>query len=158
MKNAAIEWAVSDTPVAYQDAIDAMQARVSAIQNGDAAELVWLLEHPPLYTAGTSARPEDLRSPQRFPVFDAGRGGQYTYHGPGQRVAYTMLDLNKRGRDVRHFVAQLEAWIIAALAEFNIDGEVRDGRVGDWVERTQVGGDVKEDNIAAIGIRLRRWV
>ena len=130
MTNAPIEWAVSDAAIDYPAALEAMQTRVLDIQAGNAPEMVWLLEHPPLYTAGTSARDTDLRAPGRFPVFDAGRGGQYTYHGPGQRVAYTMMDLNKRGRDVRQFVGQLEAWIIAALSAFNIDGEVRDGRVG----------------------------
>ena len=158
MTNAPIEWAVSDAAIDYPAALEAMQTRVLDIQAGNAPEMVWLLEHPPLYTAGTSARDTDLRAPGRFPVFDAGRGGQYTYHGPGQRVAYTMMDLNKRGRDVRQFVGQLEAWIIAALSAFNIDGEVRDGRVGVWVDRTQPGGAVREDKIAAIGIRLKRWV
>ena len=146
----------------YPETLAAMEARVAAIHAGTADEAVWLLEHPPLYTAGTSARPEDLTDPDRFPVFTAGRGGQYTYHGPGQRVAYVMLDLNRRGRDVRRFVAQLEAWIIAALAEFNVTGEIRDGRVGVWVRRPDKpplpDGTLREDKIAAIGVKLRRWV
>ena len=158
MSNAPIDWAISEDPIAYPDAIAAMEARVAQIQSGEAGELVWLLEHPPLYTAGTSAKPHDLLAPQRFPVFDAGRGGQYTYHGPGQRVAYTMLDLNKRGRDVRKFVSQLERWVIASLQAFNVDGQVREDRVGVWVDRSQPGGPRREDKIAAIGIRLKRWV
>ncbi|WP_300376580.1 lipoyl(octanoyl) transferase LipB [Henriciella sp.] len=153
-----VQWAVSPSPVDYQDALAFMQRRVRDIRESGAPELVWLLEHPPLYTAGTSARPEDLRDAARFPVHEAGRGGQYTYHGPGQRVAYVMLDVGQRGRDVRDFVAKLESWIIAALAEFNVTGEVRDGRVGVWVDRTQPGGPVREDKIAAIGLRLKRWV
>lgn len=135
-----------------------MEARARAIHNDSAPELVWLLEHQALYTAGTSAKPEDLRDPNRFPVYNAGRGGQYTYHGPGQRVAYVMLDVAKRGRDVRKFVLDLERWIIATLAQFNVKAETRDGRVGVWVDRTQSGGPLREDKIAAIGIRLRRWV
>ena len=135
-----------------------MQRRVRDIRDSGAPELVWLLEHPPLYTAGTSARPEDLKDAARFPVYEAGRGGQYTYHGPGQRVAYVMLDVGQRGRDVRDFVAKLENWIIEALGEFNVTGEVRDGRVGVWVDRTQPGGPMREDKIAAIGLRLKRWV
>lgn len=153
-----VEWAVSPGLVDYDAASALMEARARAIRSGEAAELVWLLEHPPLYTAGTSARPEDLREPERFPVHQAGRGGQYTYHGPGQRVAYVMLDVAARGRDVRAFVQSLEAWIIAALAEFNVEADVREGRVGVWVDRTQPGGPVREDKIAAIGIRLKRWV
>ncbi|NBC20948.1 MAG: lipoyl(octanoyl) transferase LipB [Alphaproteobacteria bacterium] len=153
-----VEWAVSPGLVDYDAASALMEARARAIRCGEAAELVWLLEHPPLYTAGTSARPEDLREPERFPVHKAGRGGQYTYHGPGQRVAYVMLDVAARGRDVRAFVQSLEAWIIAALAEFNVEADIRDGRVGVWVDRTQPGGPVREDKIAAIGIRLKRWV
>jgi len=151
-------WAVSQTPVSYEAAHVAMQDYARAIREDDAPEMIWLLEHPPLYTAGTSAKPDDLRDPSRFPVFEAGRGGQYTYHGPGQRVAYVLLDLSKRGRDVRAFVANLERWIITALKAFNVDADVRDGRVGVWVDRTQPGGQVREDKIAAIGVRLRRWV
>ena len=153
-----VGWAVSPEPVPYRQAVDAMEAYARAIRADGAREMVWLLEHPPLYTAGTSAKIEDLRAPERFPVFDAGRGGQYTYHGPGQRVAYVMLDVAARGRDVRGFVAQLEAWIIETLAAFNVTGEMRDGRVGVWVDRTQPGGPLREDKIAAIGLRLRRWV
>ena len=135
-----------------------MTARAEAIAADRAGELVWLLEHPPLYTAGTSADPADLRDPDAFPVFDAGRGGQYTYHGPGQRVAYVMLDLRTRGKDVRAFVEALEGWIIDTLAAFNVTGERRAGRVGVWVDRTRPGGPLREDKIAAIGVRLRRWV
>ena len=153
-----IDWAVSDAPVSYEAALAVMEARARAIREDGARELVWFLEHPPLYTAGTSARPEDLRDPDRFPVFDAGRGGQYTYHGPGQRVAYLMLDVGARGRDVRAFVANLEAWIIRALAAFNVEAGVREGRVGVWVDRTEAGGPLREDKIAAIGVRLKRWV
>lgn len=134
-----------------------MEARAAAIADGAAGELVWLLEHPPLYTAGVSSKPADLIVPDRFPVFESGRGGQFTYHGPGQRVAYVMLDLTKRGRDVRAFVAALEAWIIEALAAFNVTGEMRDGRVGVWVERKGPGWS-REDKIAAIGVKLRKWV
>jgi len=135
-----------------------MEARARAIRDDNARELVWLLEHPPLYTAGTSAKREDLLQPDRFPVFKVGRGGEYTYHGPGQRVAYVMLDVAKRGKDVRKFVEDLERWIIATLAHFNVDGEIREGRVGVWVDRTQAGGPNQEDKIAAIGLRLKRWV
>jgi lipoyl(octanoyl) transferase len=151
-------WAVSRAPVAYPDAVAAMEARAAAIAEGRAGELVWLLEHPPLYTAGVSAKPADLLDPQRFPVFETGRGGQFTYHGPGQRVAYVMLDLTRRRKDVRAFVAALEAWVIAALAQFNVDGQVRPGRVGVWVERRPPGAPPREDKIAAIGVKLRRWV
>jgi lipoyl(octanoyl) transferase len=150
-------WAVSPGLVGYAEALAAMEARVAEIAAGRAGELVWLLQHPPLYTAGTSAKPEDLIAPDRFPVFEVGRGGQYTYHGPGQRVAYVMLDLDKRGRDVRAFVAALEGWIIASLARLGVAGAVRPGRVGVWVERADKGPGV-EDKIAAIGIRVRRWV
>ncbi|MEZ5731194.1 MAG: lipoyl(octanoyl) transferase LipB [Paracoccaceae bacterium] len=157
-----VEWIRSDGPVSYDAALATMEARVAAISQGTADEAVWLLEHPPLLTAGTSARPQDLLDAARFPVFEAGRGGQYTYHGPGQRVAYVMLDLNRRGRDVRAFVGRLEAWIIAALAEFNVRGEIRDGRVGVWVSRPEKpplpDGSPREDKIAAIGVKLRRWV
>lgn len=156
------EWIQSDTLVPYEEALAFMEARVAAIARGEAEEAIWLLEHPPLYTAGTSAKREDLVDPDRFPVYEAGRGGQYTYHGPGQRVVYVMLDLNRRGRDVRCFVRHLEDWVIAALAEFNVTGQIRDGRVGVWVERPEKGsnadGSVREDKIAAIGVKLRRWV
>jgi lipoyl(octanoyl) transferase len=135
-----------------------MQARVDRITKGDAAELVWLLEHPPLYTAGVTAKSVDLLEPGRLPVFESGRGGQYTYHGPGQRVAYVMLDLNRRGRDLKAFVQGLEAWIVGALDRFNIRGELRPGRVGVWVERRQPGLPTREDKIAAIGVRVRHWV
>jgi lipoyl(octanoyl) transferase len=151
-------WAVSRGRVEYPAALAAMEARAAAIADGRAGELVWLLEHPPLYTAGVSAKAGDLLEPERFPVFRTGRGGQFTYHGPGQRVAYVMLDLNRRRRDVRAFVAALEAWIIGALATFNVRGELRDGRVGVWVERRQPGVATREDKIAAIGVKLRRWV
>ena len=151
-------WAVSPGYVDYPAAVAAMEARAAAIHEGCAGELVWLLEHPPLYTAGVSARPSDLLEPDRFPVFKSGRGGQFTYHGPGQRVAYVMLDLNRRRRDVHDFVAALEAWIIGALARFNVDGELREGRVGVWVERRAPGFPPREDKIAAIGVKIRRWV
>jgi lipoyl(octanoyl) transferase len=150
-------WAVSAAPVPYPEAVAAMQARVEAILEGRAGELVWLLEHPPLYTAGVSAKPADLIDPDRFPVFESERGGQFTYHGPGQRVAYVMLDLRERGRDVRRFVQSLEAWVIGALAEFNVEGQVRPGRIGVWVERKGPGFR-REDKIAALGVKLRRWV
>jgi lipoyl(octanoyl) transferase len=151
---AAIEWRVSNALVPYAEAIAEMERLIAAIRAGTAAELVWLLEHPPLYTAGTSARPEDLLAPGRLPVFKTGRGGQYTYHGPGQRVAYVMLDLNKHGRDVRCHVWRLEEWMIRTLARFNIRGERRDGRIGVWV----VGSGGREDKIAAVGVRVRHWV
>jgi lipoyl(octanoyl) transferase len=154
----AVGWAVSRTPVSYPEAVAAMEARAAAIAEGRAGELVWLLEHPPLYTAGVSANPGDLIDPDRFPVFESGRGGQFTYHGPGQRVAYVMLDLTKRRRDVRAFVAALEAWVIGALNAFNVTGEIRDGRVGVWVERRTPGVLPREDKIAAIGVKLRKWV
>ncbi|MFN3857774.1 MAG: lipoyl(octanoyl) transferase LipB [Caulobacter sp.] len=150
-------WAVSTAPVAYPDAVAAMEARAADIAEGRAGELVWLLEHPPLYTAGVSAKAADLLEPGRFPVFESGRGGQYTYHGPGQRVAYVMLDLTARRRDVRAFVNALEAWVIEALAVFNLEGQIREGRVGVWVERKGAGWS-REDKIAAIGVKLRRWV
>ena len=153
-----VGWAVSARPVGYEAAVAAMEARAAAIRSGEASELVWLLEHPPLYTAGTSARAADLLNPERFPVFRSSRGGQHTYHGPGQRVAYVMLDLAARGRDVRAFVGTLEAWIIAALAAFNVRGQTREGRVGVWVDRTEPGGPSREDKIAAIGVRIRHWV
>jgi len=154
----AAGWAVSREPVAYPEAVAAMEARAAAIAEGGAGELVWLLEHPPLYTAGVSAKPADLIDPDRFPVFESGRGGQFTYHGPGQRVAYVMLDLTKRGRDVRAFVTALEAWVIGALDAFNVKGEIREGRVGVWVERRRAGAPAREDKIAAIGVKLRKWV
>ncbi len=157
-----VDWITSAGVVPYETALAEMEARVAAIAEGRADEAIWLLEHPPLYTAGTSARAEDLTDPDRFPVYEARRGGQYTYHGPGQRVAYVMLDLNRRGRDVRCFVRHLENWIIAALAEFNVRGEVRDGRVGVWVTRPDKGGGPdgtpREDKIAAIGVKIRRWI
>jgi lipoyl(octanoyl) transferase len=156
--NKPVGWAVSRAPVAYPDAVAAMEARAAAIAEGRAVELVWLLEHPALYTAGVSAKPADLLEPDRFPVFQSGRGGQFTYHGPGQRVAYVMLDLTARRRDVRAFVAALEAWVIGALGQFNVEGGVRDGRVGVWVERRTPGLPAHEDKIAAIGVKLRRWV
>lgn len=145
----------------YAETLAAMEARVAAIAAGTAGEAIWLLEHPPLYTAGTSADAADLIEPDRFPVHIAGRGGQYTYHGPGQRVVYVMLDLNTRGRDVRRFVCAMEDWVIATLAAFNLRGERRAGRVGVWVQRPDragVDGAPAEDKIAAIGVKLRRWV
>jgi lipoyl(octanoyl) transferase len=152
-----VEWQISDAPVDYATALAAMTARAAAIARGTAGELIWLLEHPPLYTAGTSARPADLIA-ARFPVYSAGRGGQFTYHGPGQRVGYVMLDLKRRGApDVRRFVATLEQWLIATLAAFEVRGERRDDRVGVWVRRPDKG-DGFEDKIAAIGIRVRQWV
>jgi lipoyl(octanoyl) transferase len=151
-------WAVSTRPVAYPVAVAAMEARAAAIAEGRAGELIWLLEHPPLYTAGVSAKRADLIDPHRFPVFETARGGQFTYHGPGQRVAYVMLDLSARRRDVRAFVAALESWLIGALDVFNVAGEVRPGRVGVWVERRTPGVPPREDKIAAIGVKLRRWV
>ncbi|MBI1358866.1 MAG: lipoyl(octanoyl) transferase LipB [Alphaproteobacteria bacterium] len=152
------EWAISEGLTGYPEAVAAMEARVAAILAGEADELVWLVEHPPLYTKGASARPEDLLDPARFPVFDTRRGGQFTYHGPGQRVAYVMLDLTKRGRDVKSFVCSLEQWVIDTLAEFNLKGERRSGRVGVWIDRTRPGGPMREDKIAAIGVRLKHWV
>lgn len=154
----SVDWAVSQGLVPYQAALTLMEARARAIRDEGARELIWLLEHPPLYTAGTSAKREDLLEPDRFPVFDAGRGGQYTYHGPGQRVAYVMLDVAARGKDVRKFVQSLENWVITALASFNIDAQTREGRVGVWVDRTRPGSPLREDKIAAIGVRLKRWV
>jgi lipoyl(octanoyl) transferase len=148
-----MEWRTSTAPENYPDALSWMQARVAAIREGNADECVWLLEHPPLYTAGTSARSEDLLEPNRFPVFTAGRGGEYTYHGPGQRIAYTMLDLKDRRPDVRWFVDALEEWIILSLNEFGVIGERRRGRVGVWVVT-----DTGEKKIAALGVRVRRWV
>jgi len=152
-----VEWRVEPGHVAYEDAVAFMEDRAAAIAAGEAGELVWLIEHPPLYTAGVSAKPDDLLEPGRFPVFQTGRGGQFTYHGPGQRVAYVMLDLNRRGRDVRGFVRGLERWIIGALARFGVEAGVREGRVGVWVERKGPGWS-REDKIAAIGVKVRRWV
>jgi lipoyl(octanoyl) transferase len=153
-----LTWRISDERVDYQQAVDFMERRVAEIRAGIAPETIWLLEHPPLYTAGTSARPGDLLSPDRFPVYETGRGGQFTYHGPGQRVAYVMLDLKKRaksgtGGDVRQFVRDLEEWVIRTLARFNVRAERREGRVGIWVSENG-----REDKIGAIGIRLRHWV
>jgi lipoyl(octanoyl) transferase len=156
-----VEWRISDRPVDYDAALADMTARADAIARGEARELVWLLEHPPLYTAGTSARPSELLE-ARFPVYTTGRGGQFTYHGPGQRVGYVMLDLKRRAPDVRRFVATIEEWLIHTLASFNVRGERRDDRVGVWVRRPDKGpaiGDQNfEDKIAAIGIRVRHWV
>jgi len=153
----AVEWVRAECQQPYLESVAAMEARAAAIADGAAGELVWLLEHPPLYTAGVSARPSDLIAPNRFPVFEAGRGGQFTYHGPGQRVAYIMLDLRARGHDVRAFVRALEAWLIAALARLGVAAETRCGRIGVWVTRTTPAGP-REDKIAAIGVKLRRWV
>jgi lipoyl(octanoyl) transferase len=150
--NDPIEWRIEDQIVAYNQAVAEMERRVALIRSGEAPELIWLLEHAPLYTAGSSAREQDLLDPDRFPVHAAGRGGEYTYHGPGQRVAYAMLDLNRRGRDVRKFVRNLEQWMIDALAAFDVIGERRDGRVGIWVDH-----DGQDEKIAAIGVRLRHW-
>ena len=158
---AMIEWRISTEPVGYEEAVRDMEDRVAAMAEGRADECIWLLEHPPLYTAGASARPEDLLE-ARFPVFPTRRGGQFTYHGPGQRIVYVMLDLNRRGRDVRRFVAQLEDWVIATLDTFQVRGERREGRVGVWVERPEKprlpDGSPAEDKIAAIGVRLKRWI
>ena len=160
MPGTGVEWRHSDQPVAYEEAVAAMERRVSAIRERQAPELVWLLEHPALYTAGTSARAEDLLDPALLPVYKSGRGGQYTYHGPGQRIAYVMLDLDSdrpgRGRDLRCHVWRLEEWIIATLRRFNVTGGRRDGRVGVWIARADQGGH--DDKIAAIGVRVRHWV
>lgn len=157
-----VDWVISDDLVSYEEAVAAMERRVAAIVAGEAPELVWLLEHPALYTAGTSARDADLLAPGRFPVFRSGRGGQFTYHGPGQRVVYVLVDVRRRFGDVRSFVGALEAWVIATLAEFNVRGEIRPGRVGVWVARPEKGTGIEgagiEDKIAAIGIRVRHWV
>ena len=157
-----VEWITSSGLTDYAQAVAEMEARADAIRKGTAGEAIWLVEHPPLYTAGTSSNPSDLTDPGRFPVHATRRGGQYTYHGPGQRVAYVMLDVARRGQDVRRFVNDLERWIISALAEFNVQGEIREGRVGVWVSRPDkpalAGGSPREDKIAAIGIRLRKWV
>jgi lipoyl(octanoyl) transferase len=157
-----VEWITTDGLTDYKEALAFMENRVAGIIDGTAGECVWLVEHPPLYTSGTSAKAADLVDPDRFPVYDARRGGEYTYHGPGQRVVYVMLDVGKRGRDVRKFVKNLEHWIIATLDTFNIKGEIREGRVGVWVQRPdkplQADGSRAEDKIAALGIRLRKWV
>ncbi|CUH52164.1 lipoyl(octanoyl) transferase [Shimia marina] len=157
-----VEWIHSNDQVAYDVALAFMEQRVRDIHEGRADECIWLLEHPPLYTAGTSAKREDLTDPERFPVFEARRGGQYTYHGPGQRVVYIMLNLNTRGRDIRKFVENLETWVIETLADFNLKGEIKPGRVGVWIERDdkplQANGHNAEDKIAAIGIRLKKWI
>ncbi len=155
----SIEWRISDAPVDYPEALAFMERRAAEIRAGTAPQTVWLLEHPPLYTGGTSAKPEDLLTAGGFPVYPTGRGGQYTYHGPGQRIGYVMLDLARRGGDVRRFVHDLEEWLIATLARFNVRGERREGRIGIWVDRGPhpLGGR-REDKIAALGIRVRRWV
>ena len=157
-----VDWIISDGLTDYVKAVAFMEARVEAIAAGTAPEAIWLVEHPPLYTAGTSADPADLVDPDRFPVHASKRGGQYTYHGPGQRVVYTMLNVDARGRDVRGFVQALEGWVIATLDTFNVKGELREGRVGVWVTRPDrplnPDGSVHEDKIAALGIRLRKWV
>ena len=157
-----VEWIISPGLTEYEDSVRWMEARAAAVAAGEADEAVWLLEHPPLYSAGTSAKGSDLRDPSRFPVYSTGRGGQHTYHGPGQRVAYVVLDVGARGRDLRGFVARLEEWIIATLANFNVRGELREDRIGVWVVRRDKPkdalGNFPEDKIAAIGIRLRKWV
>ena len=157
-----VQWEISDGEVDYNSALEKMDNYVQKIISGEADERIWLLEHPSLYTAGTSADKKDLVEPNRFPVFETKRGGQYTYHGPGQRVVYVMLDLNKRGKDIKKFVENLEAWIIYTLAEFNVVGQSRSGRVGIWVERPDkpknINGLIKEEKIAAIGVRLKKWV
>ena len=157
-----VEWIRSDAPVPYDEAVAWMEARAAAIARGEADEAIWLLEHPPLYTAGTSAKPADLTDPDRFPVYETKRGGQFTYHGPGQRVAYVLLDVAQRGHDVRAFVQQMEDWVIATLAEFNLRGEKREGRVGVWIARPDkpplADGSPREDKIAALGVRLTKWV
>jgi lipoyl(octanoyl) transferase len=156
------EWRLSDRPVPYEEALAAMEVRVADIRAGQASELIWLLEHPPLYTAGTSSKDHDLLQPARFPVHVAGRGGQYTYHGPGQRVAYVMLDLSRRRQDVRRFVSDLEEWTIRTIARFGVTAERRPGRVGVWVTRPDkpplFDGSPREDKIGAIGVRIRHWV
>lgn len=153
----AMEWRVSRAPVDYEQAVSEMERRVGEIRAGNAAECVWLLEHPPVYTAGTSANPRDLLTPDRFPVISTGRGGQYVYHGPGQRIAYVMLDLNLRGKDIRAYVCALEDWIIDTLSTFEVRGERRGKRIGVWVSRPEAR-EGHEDKIAAIGVRVRRWV
>ena len=157
-----VQWEISDGEVGYNTALEKMDNHVQKMISGEGGEKIWLLEHPPLYTAGTSANKKDLIEPNLFPVFETKRGGQYTYHGPGQRIVYVMLDLNKRGKDIKKFVNNLEVWIIHTLAEFNVIGQSRSGRVGIWVERPDkpknVDGLLEEEKIAAIGIRLKKWV
>ena len=157
-----VQWEITEDKVDYDTALAKMDNHVEKMIQGKAGEKIWLLEHPPLYTAGTSADRQDLVEPNRFPVFETKRGGQYTYHGPGQRVVYVMLDLNKRGKDVKKFVKNLESWITLTLSEFNVTGQSRDGRVGIWVERPDKplknNGALEEDKIAAIGVRLRKWI
>ncbi len=153
-----MEWRIDDAPIPYPDALSFMDGRAAAVRDGTAPECVWLLEHPPLYTGGTSAKPHDLVDPERFPVFTTGRGGEYTYHGPGQRIGYVMLDLKARGGDVRAYVRQLEEWIIRTLARFSVTGERRKGRPGVWVRRTDLNAPDREDKVAALGVRVRRWV
>lgn len=157
-----VEWITTNGLTDYEEAVAFMEARAEAIHKGEADEAIWLVEHPPLYTAGTSAKVQDLLEPDRFPVYQSKRGGQYTYHGPGQRVAYIMLNVGERGRDVRCFVRDMESWVIAALAEFNVHGQIRDGRVGVWVDRPDkprnIDGSMREDKIAALGVRLKKWV
>mgnify|MGYP000751533238 FL=1 len=157
-----VQWEISDGEIGYNTALEKMDNHVQKMISGEAGEKIWLLEHPPLYTAGTSANIKDLIEPNLFPVFETKRGGQYTYHGPGQRIVYVMLDLNNRGKDIKKFVNNLEAWIIYTLAEFNVIGQSRSGRVGIWVERPDkpknVDGFIEEEKIAAIGVRLKKWV
>ena len=157
-----VQWEISDSEVSYDTALEKMDNHVQKMISGEADEKIWLLEHPALYTAGTSADKKDLIKPNLFPVFETKRGGQYTYHGPGQRIVYVMLDLNNRGKDIKKFVNNLEAWIIHTLAEFNVIGQSRGGRVGIWVERPDkpknVDGFIEEEKIAAIGVRLKKWV
>lgn len=157
METINLEWRIDDLPVGYEQALSFMEQRAAAIRDEDAPECVWLLEHPPLYTAGTSSDAVDLLD-ARFPVHIAGRGGEYTYHGPGQRIAYAMLDLKRRGPDVRRYVHNIEEWVIRTLATFNVRGERREGRPGVWVRRTDIGAPNREDKIAALGVRVRRWV
>ena len=157
-----VQWEISESEVEYDASLEKMDKHVQKMIGGEADEKIWLLEHPSLYTAGTSADEKDLVQPNRFPVFETKRGGQYTYHGPGQRVVYVMLDLNKRGKDIKKFVENLEAWIVHTLAEFSVVGQSRKGRVGIWVERPDkpksINGLIEEEKIAAIGVRLRKWV
>ena len=157
METITLDWRIADSPVDYEEALSFMERRAAAIRDEGVPECVWLLEHPPLYTAGTSADAADLLD-ARFPVHIAGRGGEYTYHGPGQRIAYAMLDLKKRGPDVRRYVHDIEEWVIRTLATFNVRGERREGRPGVWVRRTDIGAPNREDKIAALGVRVRRWV
>ena len=152
------EWRIEDGLVDYPTALQVMEERVAALNAGEAPELVWLLEHPPLYTAGTSADSRDLLQPERFPVYETGRGGEYTYHGPGQRIGYVMLDLKRRQPDVRKYVHDLEEWLIRTLDKLGVEGERREGRVGIWVRRTNLNLPSREDKVAAIGVRIRRWV